>query len=128
MLVQVAHAISRTKNSRLKSFFLRIKAKKGTKVAIVALARKVLCILHHLLVNREMYEETVNLKPKPLKFDRTSSPIQITEQDMIDALVKAGYIIEKRDKGGGGGEDIVLPYHDKNFLLVVKQHVIHRFS
>jgi transposase len=41
MLVQVAHATSRTRNSRLKSFFMRIKAKKGTKVAIVALARKV---------------------------------------------------------------------------------------
>ena len=80
---------------------MRIKAKKGTKVAIVALARKVLCILHHLLVNREMFEESGNKKPKhPLKFDRTSSPIQITEQDMIDALVKAGYIINKMDKGG----------------------------
>jgi transposase len=101
MLVQVAHAISRTKNSRLRSFFLRIKSKKGTKVAIVALARKVLCILHHLLVNREMYEENGNLKPKSLKFDRASSPIQITEQDMIDTLVKAGYIIKKTDKGGG---------------------------
>jgi len=100
MLVQVAHAISRTRNSRLKSFFLRLKAKKGTKVAVVALARKVLCILHHLLVNREMYEESGNLKPKPLKFDRTSSPIQITEQDMIDTLVKAGYIIKKMDIGG----------------------------
>ena len=101
MLVQVAHAISRTKNSILKSFFLRIKAKKGTKVAIVALARKVLCILHHLLVNREMYEESGNIKPKTLKFDRNSSPIQITEQDMIDTLVKAGYIIKKKDKKGG---------------------------
>ena len=100
MLVQVAHAISRTKNSRLKSFFLRLKAKKGTNVAIVALARKVLCILHHLLVNREMYEESGNLKPKTLKFDRVSSPIQITEQDMIDTLVKAGYIIKKVDIGG----------------------------
>jgi transposase len=103
MLVQVAHAISRTKNSRLKSFFQRIKAKKGTKVAIVAFARKVLCILHHLLVNREMYKETVNLKPKSLKLDWSSSPIQITEQDMIDALVKAGYIIEKRIKGMEAG-------------------------
>ena len=109
MLVQVAHAISRTKNSRLKSFFLRIKAKKGTKVAVVALARKVLCILHHLLVNREMYEETVDLKPKPLKFDRTSSPIQITEQDMIDALIKAGYIVKKMDKGGGSGGEYSTP-------------------
>ncbi len=100
MFVQVAHAISRTRNSSLKSFFLRIKAKKGTKLAVVALARKVLCILHHLLVNREMYEESGNLKPKPLKFHRTSPPIQITEQDMIDTLVKAGYIIKKMDTGG----------------------------
>jgi hypothetical protein len=47
-----------------------------------------------------MYEESGNLKPKPLKFDRTSSPIQITEQDMIDTLVKAGYIIKKMDIEG----------------------------
>ena len=104
MLVQVAHAISRTRNSRLKSFFMRIKAKKGTKVAVVALARKVLCILHHLLVNREMYEESGNIKYKPLKFDRASSPIQITEQDMIETLVKAGYIIKKMSKGVDTGE------------------------
>ena len=70
----------------------------AAKVAVVALARKVLCILHHLLVNREMYEEGGNLKPKSLKFEWSSSPIQITEQDMIDALLKAGYIIKKMDK------------------------------
>ncbi len=79
---------------------MRLKAKKGIKIAVVALARKVLRILHHLLVNREMYKESGNLKPKTLKFDRTSSPIQITEQDMIDTLVKAGYIIKKMDIGG----------------------------
>ena len=50
MLVQVAHSISRTRNSRLKSFFLRIKAKKGTKKAAVALARKVLCILRSAVI------------------------------------------------------------------------------
>jgi hypothetical protein len=47
-----------------------------------------------------MYEESGNLKSKPFKFDRVSSPIQITEQDMIDTLVKAGYIIKKVDTGG----------------------------
>ncbi len=99
MLVQVAHAISRTR-SKLKRFFLRIQAKKGTKKAAVALARKVLCILHHLLINREMYEENGNTKSKPVKFDRTSSPIQMTEQDMIKVLANAGYIIKRRDARG----------------------------
>ncbi len=100
MLVQVAHAISRTRNSRLKRFFLKVQAKKGTKKAAVALARKVLCILHHLLINREMYEENGNMKSKPVKFDRTSSPIQMTEQDMINVLSNAGYIIKKMDVRG----------------------------
>lgn len=70
-----------------------------TNIAIVALARKVLCILYYLLVNREMYEKSGNLKTKTLKFDRVSSPIQITEQDMIDTLVRAGYRIKKVDTG-----------------------------
>ena len=100
MLVQVAHAISRTKNSVLKRFFLRIQAKKGAKKAAVALARKVLCILHHLLMNREMYQENGKTKSKPVKFNRTSSPIQMTEQDMIDVLSNAGYIIKKRGVWG----------------------------
>lgn len=100
MLVQVAHAISRTRNSKLKKFFLKIKAKKGTKKAAVALARKVLCILHHLLINREMYEESGNTKSKPVKFDRTSSPIQMTEQDMINLLANAGCILKKKDVRG----------------------------
>jgi transposase len=100
MLVQVAHAISRTKNSVLKRFFLRIQAKRGTKKAAVALARKVLCILHHLLMNREMYQENGKTKSKPVKFNRTSSPIQMTEQDMIDVLSNAGYIIKKRGVWG----------------------------
>ena len=55
MLIQVAYAISRIKDSKLKKFFMRIQSKKGSKVAAVALARKVLCILHHLLVNQEIY-------------------------------------------------------------------------
>ena len=100
MLVQVAHAISRTKNSALKSFFLKIQLKKGAKKAAVALARKILCILHHLLVNKEKYQENGNIKSKPFKFDRTSSPIQMTEEYMINTLFKAGYTIKKKDVRG----------------------------
>src|SRR3989304_2012116 len=88
------------KNSVLKRFFLKIKAKKGTKKAAVALARKVLCVLHHLLINREKYQENGNAKSKPVKFNWTSSQIQMTEQDMINVLANAGYIIKKKDARG----------------------------
>lgn len=99
MLVQVAHAISKSKNSKLKRFFLRILAKKGKKKAIVALARKVLCILHHLLVNREKYQDSEMSKTKKVKLNWTSSSIQMTEQDMINVLVDAGYTVQKMTEG-----------------------------
>ena len=55
-----------------------------------------------------MYEENGNLKSKPAKFERTSSPIQIAEQYIIDTLVKARYIIKKIDIGK---VNRALPYH-----------------
>mgnify|MGYP001235069092 FL=1 len=103
MLIQVAYAISRTKDSKLKKFFLRIQAKKGSKVAAVALARKVLCILHHLLINQEMYIEDrdkKNMRQKPLI---PPSPIEMSIQEMIDCIVRAGYVVTKSDSIGGFG-------------------------
>lgn len=103
MLIQVAYAISRTKDSKLKKFFLRIQAKKGSKVAAVALARKVLCILHHLLMNQEMYLEDrdkKNMRQKPLI---PPSHIEMSIQEMIDCIVRAGYVVTKSDSIGGFG-------------------------
>ena len=57
---------TRTKaDSKLKRFYFRIKSSNRAKVAIVALARKVICILHHLIVNREMFEDKTANKCKP---------------------------------------------------------------
>lgn len=97
MLIQVAYAISRTKNSKLKRFFLRIQAKKGSKVAAVALARKVLCILHHLLMNQEMYQEDEDKKKTSRKAIVSPSSIEMPIQEMIDCIVRAGYVVTKSD-------------------------------
>ena len=57
MLVEVAHAIARSKaNSELKKFFLRVRKRRVAKIALIALARKILCILYHLLMKREIYQ------------------------------------------------------------------------
>jgi transposase len=103
MLIQVAYAISRTKDSKLKKFFLRIQAKKGSKVAAVALARKVLCILHHLLMNQEMYLEDRDKKNMRQKVLTPPSPIKMSMQEMIDCIVRAGYVVTKSDSRGGFG-------------------------
>jgi transposase len=72
ILVEVAQAIARTNKSKLKRFFRRVQVKKGYNVAAVALARKVLCILYHLLMNREMYQEDEVTKTKSIDINLSS--------------------------------------------------------
>lgn len=102
ILVEVAQVIARTNKSKLKKFFLRVQAKKGRNVAAVALARKVLCILHHLLMNREMYQDEGVKKAKSVDFGSSSKQTEISFEEMIRSLVRAGYEVRKRDQGTGG--------------------------
>ena len=82
ILVEIARVIARTKNSKLKRFFLRIKANKGSNVAAVALARKVLCILHHLLTNREMYQEEGVQKNVNLSIEKTVPLVEMSLEEI----------------------------------------------
>jgi transposase len=102
ILVEVAQAIARTNKSKLKRFFRRVQAKKGYNVAAVALARKVLCILFHLLMNREMYQEDDVIKTKSIDVNPTSLQTKLGFEEMIRVLVKAGYEIRKTISGTGG--------------------------
>ena len=86
----------------MKRFFLRVQAKKGHNVAAVALARKVLCILHHLLTNREMYQDEGVNKAKSINLDSSSKQTEINFEEMIRSLVRAGYEVRKRSSGTGG--------------------------
>ena len=93
----VAHATSRTKaDSKLKRFYFGIKSRHGAKVAIVALATKVICILHHLIVNREMFEDKTANKCKREKPARSSSSNEMKIEDAVQILVRAGYSVRKR--------------------------------
>ena len=100
MLIQVAHIIYGLGDSMLKRFFLRIKTKKVPKIAAVALARKVICILHHLLKNKEKYEDHRIQKHKPLKIDKIPSHVEMTLQEMIETVAKAGYEVKKMRSSG----------------------------
>ena len=91
MMIQVARAASHVGNSRLRLFFLRVTARRGKKKAYVALARKILCIIHHLLVMGEEYVEEgivkrVKLKLKPLE--------EVPVEEMAHILTGAGYSVQ----------------------------------
>jgi len=91
-LIEPAHSIASMKrNNQLKRFFSRMRGKLGYKPAIIALARKLLMLIHHLLVNREPYfEENLPMK-KPIEMNPSSlssmNPDQIL-QILSDAIAE----------------------------------------
>jgi transposase len=98
ILVQIANAASKKIGSKLRRFYLRIKARSGHNVAIIALARKILCILHHLLMNREKYvEDDGGKKSRSRRSYRTSSPRAMDIQEMIDIIRQSGYEVQRVD-------------------------------
>jgi len=99
ILVEVAQTVARCGSPKLKRFFLRIMERKGFKVAIVALARKILCILHHLLMNQEMYEDEVTKKEARIELVAPETSMCIEE--MIEYMIKAGYEVKKKSGVGG---------------------------
>jgi transposase len=104
ILVEVAQVVSRMKNNRLTRFFKRLEARKNRNVAIIALARKLICLIYHLLVNQELYEDgrEKTTKSKSKKKDRDSSPRDLL-QDRVAAIVDAYYCMNKKNVLKGGG-------------------------
>jgi len=94
MLIEAAQSIARGKPNRLKHFFSRIQSRKGYKKAIVALARKLLSIIHHLLSNHEKYVEPSG-KEKKITLPVIYPDPVIGHDEMIHILTQAGYIVHK---------------------------------
>jgi len=61
----------------------------------VALARKVLCILRHLLVHRDEYWEEGISKPKQIKIDCGTITHETNLDKIIEVLLRAGYAVER---------------------------------
>jgi len=99
ILVEVAQTVARCGSPKLMRFFSRIRERKGFKVAIVALARKILCILHHLLMNQETYEDEVTKKEARIKLAAPETSMGIEE--MIEYMIRAGYEVKKKSGVGG---------------------------
>jgi len=68
----------------------------------MALARKILCILYHLLMNQEVYQEDGVEKSRPSRLDWFSSTTdKMSLKTMIEIIAKAGYEVKKIERDGG---------------------------
>ena len=76
---------------------MRVKARRGVKVGIVALARKVLCILYHLLMKQELYKDELLSKPRNIKHISVHPANSMNIDEMIDVIVKAGYEVRRNE-------------------------------
>ncbi|MCE8424369.1 MAG: IS110 family transposase [Candidatus Methanoperedens sp.] len=96
ILVEIAQASIKVKRrTKFTTFFQRIKTRQGFKKAIVALARKILCILHHFLTNIEPYKENDETPIKNLKLPKDKVSNIMTADEMIKILSDAGYVVSK---------------------------------
>jgi transposase len=93
VLVQAAQTISNMKNTRLSRFFQRLSKKKEHNVAIVAVARKLICLIHHLLINQELYQEADCRKRRSRREKSCKEPSFQEEHltDKVAAIVDAFY-------------------------------------
>jgi transposase len=93
ILVQAAKAAGRTVNTTFRKFFNRIAYRKGGNTATVALARKILCILWHLLINKELYVDPLkNTKStKPPIVQKFSKNSRSDVQQAIDFIIECGF-------------------------------------
>ena len=94
ILVELAHVAIRSPG-RIRTFFERLMPKKGYKKAIVAVARKMLRIVWHLLVNNEVYVDEMP-RSKQVKLPKLPATIQkIGINRLIELLSKASEVIIK---------------------------------
>jgi transposase len=106
ILVEVAQVVSRMKNNKLTRFFKRLEARKNRNVAIIALARKLICLIYHLLVNQELYKDGLQKATKSKSKEKAQAQEPSLEdqlQDKVAAIVDAYYRLDAKNVSNGGG-------------------------
>jgi hypothetical protein len=83
--VQCAWAAVRKKDSYLHTLFRRIKARRGPKKAIVAVAASILTAIYHMLKDGTMYQDL-----GPNHFDARTKE----RQKIVKRLADLGYAVE----------------------------------
>jgi transposase len=90
-MVEVAHGAVRVRDSKFRVLFLRVRARKGSKTAYVAVARKMLTVIWHLLVNGEKYVEEGF--EKTVRYRRAAYGGGVPLEEMAAVLRSAGYVV-----------------------------------
>jgi transposase len=86
VLIEVAHAASKTKDTYLSAQYRRLASRRGKQRALVALGHTILVMVYHILTRREPYREL-----GPLYFDVLDR--QRVQQRLVQRLERLGYTV-----------------------------------
>lgn len=93
-LTEAGHAAGHTKNTFLGAQYRRIAARRGKKVALVALAHRILVIVYHVLARGENYKEL------GADYYRQSEQAQVgLQRRLVRRLEKLGYEVALKKTG-----------------------------
>lgn len=93
VLIEAAQVAARRGSAPMREFFARIRMKKGYKVAVVSLARKLLVLIYHLLNHQEVYEAEDGTRKNKIRIPSGRSEAMDLSR-MIEILSSAGYVIQ----------------------------------
>jgi transposase len=86
VLIEVAHAASKTKDTYLAAQYRRLATRRGKQRALVALGHSILVMVYHILSRRRPYREL-----GPLYFDMLDR--QRVQQRLVQRLERLGYTV-----------------------------------
>jgi transposase len=97
ILVQAAHAAVRARDNDLKTFYLGKRDVIGTGKSIVSVARKMVIIIWHLLINDEIYKDTQYRSVNETKKVYVKVPRKTSLKEILKLLRDAAVVIHEPD-------------------------------
>jgi hypothetical protein len=97
ILVQIAHAASRKRNTVFKRFYDRKKPMIGAGKTIVALARKIVIIVWHLITRSEFFNDENGDDIPSSKTVKIRIPVIVTLEEILKILNRATVVLKDPD-------------------------------
>ena len=97
ILVQCAHAAARTLNTRFADFYKRKVGSIGFGKAVVAIARKIVTIMWHLMINDEIYEEKDRYVRREIHIPSSKEPRYLNLKEILELVASANIFLAQPD-------------------------------
>jgi transposase len=97
ILVQIAHAASRKRNTVFQKFYDRKKPMIGAGKTIVALARKIATIVWHLITHNEFFDHRDGTAPLSSKLVKVRIPAIVSLDEILKILNRAAVVLKDPD-------------------------------